>query len=409
MSLQDDARTLFTERFFAPPQVLLRVPGRVILAGEHTDISLLPLLGMAIDREIVIAASDSTEPGVQAISAGFEGEANIEPRKHSAHGWTKQLEAALAETDTRVNRGAKIAIVSNLPAGAGLASSAAVMTGVLAAMNQLWNLGWSRDEIASKAASAERKLGIETTGADHVILASSEVGQALHLDMQPVAQVGVPIPAEWTFVLASPPEVPERAELVRRLRNERIVGLRMASAMLAEMIGLDPNQTLILGDVAGTDVVDLLADELPVKQTIKEVARATDVLPARLGALSHSQFETQVLIPVRGPAVHILSEAERVAQFEAALAADDPKAAGVLFVHSHTSLRDDYLASSAALNEIVKSMGKAGAYGAKTTGFGGQVLAIVPAEALDAVIAAALAAGATEAAVVRPAAGWSLL
>lgn len=411
MTSEDRARDLLIERFGPLPKLIVRAPGRAILAGEHTDFSMLPVLSMAIDRAIYIAASESAEPGIQAVSAEFEGLARIEPGTHSAHGWAKQLEAALAEVNAGSNRGARLAIASDLPAESGLASSAALMIGVIAALDALWGLGLDRTSIAAMAARAERRLGVETTGAEHTVITSAEAGTALHIDMQPFAQRNEPVPDGWTFIIAASGTSPGRADTVRRAYSERVVGTRMAAAMLAEMVGLDTNQTLILGDIADTDVIDLLAEELPIKQTIKEVARATDVLPARLGQLSHAQFETQVPVLVRGPALHVLSEAQRVAAFEAAMAAGDGAKAGALFVEAHTSLRDDYVCSTADLNNLIKAMGKAGAWGAKVTGsgFGGYALAVASPEAADAVMEAAIATSGGPAFSVTSADGWRLL
>ncbi len=410
MTSEVRARDLFVERFGPLPAVMVRVPGRVILAGEHTDHSMLPVLAMTIDRAIFVAASESAEPGIQAVSAEFEGLARIEPGTHSAHGWAKQLEAALSEVGAGINRGARIAIASDLPANGGLASSAALMIGVVAALNALWNLGWDRPAIAATAARAERRLGVETSGVDHSVITSGAAGMAVHVDMQPFAQRFVPVPADWALILASSGDTAGRADMVRRAYAERVVGTRMAAAMLAEMIGLDPNQTLLLGDVSDTDVIDLLAEELPVKQTIKEVARATEVLPARLGQLSHSQFETQVPVLVRGPALHVLSEAQRVGALEAAMAAGDGAKAGALFVESHTSLRDDFACSTPALNNLIKAMGKAGAWGAKVTGsgFGGYALAVAAPDTVNAVLEAAIATSGGPAFVVHAADGWRI-
>ena len=42
----------FTRQFGAAPTHIVRAPGRINLIGEHIDYHLLPVLPMAIDREI---------------------------------------------------------------------------------------------------------------------------------------------------------------------------------------------------------------------------------------------------------------------------------------------------------------------------------------------------------------------
>jgi galactokinase len=77
---------------------------------------------------------------------------------------------------------------------------------------------------------------------------------------------------------------------------------------------------------------------------------------------------------------HVLSENARVRDAVAALEAGDLAALGPLLDASHASLRDDYEASTPAVERTVAALRGAGAAGARMVGggFGGQVLALLP-------------------------------
>jgi galactokinase len=55
MSIRETLEGEFRRRFGAPPEVVVRAPGRVNLIGEHTDYNDGFVLPIAIDREIWIA------------------------------------------------------------------------------------------------------------------------------------------------------------------------------------------------------------------------------------------------------------------------------------------------------------------------------------------------------------------
>jgi galactokinase len=81
---------------------------------------------------------------------------------------------------------------------------------------------------------------------------------------------------------------------------------------------------------------------------------------------------------------HVRTENERVRETVAALERADVAALGAIFAASHASLRDDYEVSTPALDALVAAALSAGAFAARMTGggFGGCVVALaVPARA----------------------------
>jgi galactokinase len=94
---------------------------------------------------------------------------------------------------------------------------------------------------------------------------------------------------------------------------------------------------------------------------------------------------------LRRRARHVVRENGRVAEVVGLLRAPgDPRAIGPLLTASHASLRDDFEVTVPHLDVAVEAALAAGAHGARMTGggFGGCVIALVEAGAVDAVVAA---------------------
>jgi galactokinase len=91
---------------------------------------------------------------------------------------------------------------------------------------------------------------------------------------------------------------------------------------------------------------------------------------------------------------HVVTEDDRVLRTVAALRSGDLTEVGPLLSASHASMRDDFEITVPRVDLIAATAERAGALGARMTGggFGGCVLALVPAGTEDAVRAAVLAA-----------------
>lgn len=132
-SMREKLVALFHANYGRSPTVITRAPGRIEFIGNHTDYNGGPVLGAAIDRGLWVALAPADEarrrfcsdqhPEVLALSAD-----RLEPQT-SAHSWVNYplgILAALPEHGCRAPMGFDYAVVSDLPTGAGLSSSAAI-------------------------------------------------------------------------------------------------------------------------------------------------------------------------------------------------------------------------------------------------------------------------------------------
>jgi len=409
-----DLRQAFEAAYGEPPAVVVRAPGRVNLIGEHTDYSYLPVMPIAIDRALYVAANATDDGMVEARSAAFEPPAQLsrDAEAEPGQGWHGYLAGALQELrNIAPGRGARLLVHGDLPAEGGLSSSSALTVGVMAALNALWSGGLEPLAIARKAAAAERRTGVETGGMDQAVIALAVPGAALRIDFAPFETRPVPLPEELRLVVASSGEPAAKSGEMRDAYNQRVIGARLAAVLLADQIGIELEERPRLRDVWGIDVVDVLVDELPEQASVKEVARSLGVDAGQLARLGNGLFDAQVRVPVRRTARHILSEANRVDEAEAALREGDLKRFGKLLNESHDSLRNDFRCSTPALDKVCAAMRRAGALGARLTGagFGGFAVAAARADAVAAIIEAAEKATGGPAFEVRASAGLELL
>ncbi|MGI8926436.1 MAG: galactokinase [Tepidiformaceae bacterium] len=390
----------FEARFGEPPAVIVRAPGRVNLIGEHTDYAGLPVLPIAIDRAIHVAAGHGPTGMVEAQSATIAGAAAL-PRENPSAAvtapWQRYLAGALlqlARADDEAQPGARLFIDGDLPLWGGLSSSSALTLGVLASLAQIWGISLEPDELVRRAILAERHVGVESGGMDQEAIVFARAGAALRIEFDPPGREFVRLPVGLALVAASSGEEAPKGGSARAGYNERVIGSRIAAVMLADQVGVDAGTPPRLSDVAGIDVVDVLVDELPERMSAQEAAHGAAVDVERIVRLTAGRFDSREKVPVKRPARHILAEAERVGFAAESLRAGNLIAFGALLNDSHKSLREDMRCSTPALDSLCAAMRAAGAFGARLTGagFGGFAIAAVAPAGVDAVVAAALAA-----------------
>jgi len=412
----DDLGERFRARFGSAPWLIARAPGRANLIGEHTDYSDLPVLPFAIDRAVLVAAQGDDTGVIDAASERFDGAARVVlergPPASAGPSWHRYLECAARRIAPLARgRGARLLIGGDLPPNGGLSSSSALTLGILAALDAAWKLGLDRDALVDHAISAERDASAEGGAMDQTVIAHSRAGSVLRIDFRPRALTPVALPDSLAFVVASSGEEAPKATAARVRYNERVIGTRLAAALLARRCSVEPGDPPRLRDVSDLDGVGASVESLPEHASVAAVARELDVPATGLARFASSTFDVDAAVPVRSLARHVLGEARRVDQACEALRRGDLEALGALLDASHRSLRDDFGCSTMALDRVCDAMRRAGALGARLTGagFGGYALAACVRDRARTVIDAAVEATGGPAFEVRASEGLCVI
>lgn len=318
-------------------------PGRVNLIGEHLDYNGGDVLPMALPHSTFAAVRPRGDRWVRLVTADpqpaiWEGaledvrpEADVPTWVRYAVGsaWILGREHPLTGVDA--------ALVSCLPVGAGLSSSAAVECVLALALGDLFGLHRTPAELAAACVRAENEVvGAPTGGMDQAASMLCSRGHALHLHCADGTIEQVP------FDLAA-----EGLELL-------VIDTRAA-------------HSLVDGQYAQRRAT---CEAVARREGLEHLALAPD--PA--GVLARCADGTE-----RRRVRHVLTEQGRVDRFTALLRDGAVSGLGELMLASHASLRDDYEVSCAELDVAVTASRAAGALGARMTGggFGGSAIALV--------------------------------
>ncbi|MEV6200986.1 galactokinase [Streptomyces sp. NPDC051771] len=346
----------FEALYGAAPDGVWAAPGRVNLIGEYTDFNDGFVLPLALPHTTVAAVSRRDDGVLRLHSGDVDGGivqldvADLEPL--SGGGWAAYPAGvvwALREAGHPV-AGADVHLASTVPTGAGLSSSAALEVVTALALNDLFELGLTRPELARIAQRAENAfVGVPCGVMDQMASACAEEGHALHLDTRDLSYRQVP------FDLA--------AEGLALLVVDTRVKHALGDGAYAERRA---------GCEAGARALGVRA--------LREVDAAH--LPAALDRLS----DGTILRYVR----HVVSDNDRVVRVIALLDAGATREVGPLLTEGHASLRDDLRVSCAELDLVVEAANAAGALGARMTGggFGGSAVVLVEADRAEDVAAA---------------------
>jgi galactokinase len=361
----EQARARFREVFDYDAAGVVYAPGRVNLVGEHTDYNDGFVLPMAIERGIALAFAGRPDAGLRVHSTAvpqtrqlqlsrLRHRVSVEPDRHGQRGGWFGYVAGVAWAMLGAGmdiKGADIALTSNLPVGAGLSSSAALEIGIARVLSTVAELDWDPKTAAMLSLRAEREFaGVDCGIMDQLVVASAREDHALLIDCRSLDTRDVRLPDGVAVVIL---DSGVRRDLAASAYNDRHAACRR--------------------------VVEAIRSKHP------------DVTALRDVDLEMLEWSRHALRPDDYPrARHVIEENPRPDALSAALAAGDLAAAGRTMMDSHASLRDLYEVSTPELNALADAAASIpGCYGARLTGagFGGCVVAIADAAAVDVLIA----------------------
>ncbi len=161
--IAEAVRAAYHARFSTAPEIIVRAPGRINLIGEHTDYNGGFVLPGAIDKAIWLAAGRRTD-GRFAFYAHDLGEfflsENETPVFQEKHTWANYLLGVVSEArkDGLPIGGLNVAFGGDVPLGAGLSSSAAIESGAMFALNELYGLRLSPMDLVRLAQRGENNF-----------------------------------------------------------------------------------------------------------------------------------------------------------------------------------------------------------------------------------------------------------
>lgn len=221
--------TVIKEKFkhlFGKSGNLYTSPGRVNIIGEHTDYNGGFVLPGAIDKAIYceIHPNDSNEVHLHSIdlneSATFGLEENDQPREL----WARYVFGVCREM---IKRGAKVkgfnaVFAGDVPLGAGMSSSAALESCFGFAINDIFNLGFDRFELAKIGQATEHNyVGVKCGIMDQFASCFGKEGSLIRLDCRSLEYEYVPFnPKGYKLVLINTCVAHELASSAYNKRRE---------------------------------------------------------------------------------------------------------------------------------------------------------------------------------------------
>lgn len=367
--LASDAAAGLKQHFGSDATVTAAAPGRVNLIGEHIDYCDGFVLPFAIDRYIVMAAA-LNGTGEARVATALGGEPTVlplnVPQQVTTPKWANYLRGVIQGFQQRGHHlpGFDAYIVSSVPGGAGLSSSAALECCTATLLEGLVDTVLDTKEKALLCQKAEHDFaGVPCGIMDQFASAFGKANRLILIDCQSGEPELVPFEnPDLTVLIANTMvhhELSDGGYGARRKNTED--GLAI--------IGKASWRNVVPGDV--------------------------EAIWEKLGD------------PVNRRSRHVVGEIARTRAAAEALSRNDFEALGPLMAASHDSLRDDFEVSCRELDlmvDIARAIGRSGGViGSRMTGggFGGSTVTLCESSKVAA-IAATLSSQYEAATTIRP-------
>ena len=329
-------------------------PGRINLIGEHTDYNGGFVFPGAVDKGIVAAIRLNGTDKVNAFSLDLNEQTQfgLNEEDKPAEAWARYIFGVVREMQ---KRGVKLAgfdtvFAGDVPLGAGMSSSAALESTYAFAMNELFNGGIDKFELARVGQATEHNYcGVNCGIMDQFASVFGKAGHLMRLDCRSMEFEYFPFdPSQHGYKLVLLNSCVKH-ELVGSPYNDR----RASCERVAKVLG----QEFLRG--ATMEQLD----------AIKEQISEEDYKRAR----------------------YVIGEEKRVLDVCEALEKGDYETVGKRMFETHWGMSKDYEVSCEELDFLAEIAEQAGVTGSRIMGggFGGCTINLVKSELYDSFIATA--------------------
>ncbi len=354
MELQE-LKQAFIDAYRKEAEGVFFSPGRVNLIGEHTDYNggyVFPC-ALSFGTYLLIAKNGDKLMRFKSLNMPEVTELPLNqlttplPDNH----WVNYPLGCLAQflkKGVKIEQGYDILIWGNVPAGAGLSSSAALEVVTAYAFNELLGTGYDRTTLALIGQASEHEFaGVNCGIMDQFASAQGKQDHAIFLNCDTLEFELVPVKLEGIKVVISNTHSPHKLD--SGAYNDRVAQCQLALKQLRT-----------------------------VKPELKNLAELTEA--------EFEKIESAITDPVaHRRARHVVGEVQRTTDAVKALQAGDIVTFGKLMNQSHISLRDDYEVTGLHLDTLAEEAWKIpGVIGSRMTGggFGGCTVSLVKDEAI---------------------------
>jgi galactokinase len=347
-----DVASLHKTEYRENPAVVASAPGVANLMGAHTEATdgLLLLFGMNRRAAVAVSARQDTSLRFFAPDIKERKRTSLSALKFRSEdrfaNLAKGVVSRLQTLGAHVT-GANITVVSDIPAGIGLASSQAIVDALAMALGRLYAFDVDAALAAQIGHNAERSfVGRDVGLSTFLASAVAREGTVLLVDTHTLDWTHIDFQLNGHHLIGIHTHSPSPL-------TEEEVARRKADCQLCTR--------LLCGTHGSSTLRDLSQQELY----------------ASLGVVPES---------ARRHCLHVVAENERVSQVVAALRRDDLERVGRLMLQSHESLRDLYEVSTPEVDWLVKHAQEIrGVFGARLAGgtHSSCTLAIATAEAVE--------------------------
>ena len=350
----EELKSAYEAAYQKPATDIFFSPGRVNLIGEHTDYNGGFVFPCALSFGTYLLLATNTEKKINFRSLNVEAVYSLEltqltsPLPNKA--WANYPLGVLAQFIKRgvaIEQGYDILFWGNVPAGAGLSSSAAMEVVTAFAFNELLGTGYDRTELAKIGQKAEHEFaGVMCGIMDQFASAQGKQDHAIYLNCDTLAFDLVPVKLEGIKVVVSNTHSPHHLD--SGAYNDRVRQCQLA--------------------------VQQISAVRPIKNL------------AELSQADFEQVEHAITDEVaHRRARHVVGEVQRTKDAVEALQQGNIDTFGKLMTQSHISLRDDYEVTGLQLDSLAEAAWKVeGVLGSRMTGggFGGCTVSLVHDEAI---------------------------